>query len=53
MFGNFYENPELALYADHGNQYDKNNAYKDFGRFDWKEDCRGYYFVKLFFNRIE
>jgi UDP-2,3-diacylglucosamine pyrophosphatase LpxH len=52
-FANFYEDPVLRLYADHGNQYDRNNTYDDFARFDWKQDCRGYYFVKLFFNRIE
>lgn len=52
-FANFYEEPTLCLYADHGNQYDLNNTYDDFARFDWKQDCPGYYFVKLFFNRIE
>ena len=52
-FVNFYENPMLRLYADHGNQYDHNNTYDDFARVDWSQDCRGYYFVKLFLNRIE
>jgi UDP-2,3-diacylglucosamine pyrophosphatase LpxH len=52
-FANFYEDPAMRLYADHGNQYDHNNTYDDFARFDWKKDCSGYYFVKLFFNRIE
>jgi UDP-2,3-diacylglucosamine pyrophosphatase LpxH len=52
-FANFYEDPALSLYADHGSQYDHNNTYDDFARLDWKKDCRGYYFVKLFFNRIE
>ncbi len=52
-FANFYEDPALSLYADHGNQYDHNNTYDDFVHFDWKQDCPGYYFVKLFFNRIE
>ena len=53
LFANFYEDLTLSLYADHGNQYDHNNTYDDFARFDWKNDCPGYYFVKLFFNRIE
>jgi UDP-2,3-diacylglucosamine pyrophosphatase LpxH len=53
QFANFYENAQLRLYADHGNQYDHNNQYGDFGQFDWKADCSGYYFVKLFFNRLE
>ena len=52
-FVNFYEDSMLRLYADHGNQYDHNNAYDDFARVDWRQDCRGYYFVKLFLNRIE
>ncbi len=52
-FRTFYEDPDLALYADHGSQYDKNNDYDSFEQFDWQQDCRGYYFVKLFFNRIE
>ena len=33
-FANFYENPSLSLYADHGNQYDHNNTYDDFARLD-------------------
>ncbi len=52
-FVNHYEDRSLRIYADHGNQYDRNNSYDDFARVDWKQDCRGYYFVKLFLNRIE
>lgn len=52
-FVNFYEDPTLRVYADHGNQYDRNNTYDDFARVDWKQDCPGYYFVKLFLNRLE
>jgi len=53
QFASFYENAQLRLYADHGNQYDRNNQYGDFGQLDWKAECSGYYFVKLFFNRVE
>ena len=52
-FANFFEDRTLGLYADHGNQYDHDNTYDDFAGFDWRKDCGGYYFVKLFFNRIE
>ena len=52
-FQHFYEDSMLRLYADHGNQYDGNNTYDEFARVDWRHDCRGYYFVKLFLNRIE
>jgi hypothetical protein len=44
----------MGLYAEHGNQYDrKNNAYSDFPHFRTKEECPGYYFVRLFWNRLE
>ncbi len=49
-----YDDPALGLYAEHGNQYDhKNNAYSDFPHFRAKEECPGYYFVRLFWNRLE
>jgi len=52
-FASFYESPALRLYADHGNQYDYNNQYEAFDQVETDAECRGYYFVKLFFNRIE
>jgi len=49
-----YDDPAMGLYAEHGNQYDrKNNAYSDFPQFRAKEECPGYYFVRLFWNRLE
>lgn len=49
-----YDDPAMSLYAEHGNQYDrKNNAYSNFPHFQTKEECPGYYFVRLFWNRLE
>lgn len=50
-FGLWYDAPELSTYAEHGNQYDNNNDYRVFPRFG--EECPGYYFVRLFWNRLE
>jgi len=47
----FYDSPELHTYAEHGNQYDANNRYRDFATFG--EECPGYYFVRLVWNRLE
>jgi UDP-2,3-diacylglucosamine pyrophosphatase LpxH len=52
-FADAYENAAVGVYAEHGNQYDDNNAYDRFESFDWRQDAPGYYFVRLFFNRIE
>jgi UDP-2,3-diacylglucosamine pyrophosphatase LpxH len=52
----FYSCPELGVYMEHGNQYDKFNTYRDFGHFgpDPKQDeCRGYGLVRLFWNRLK
>ncbi len=52
----FYFVPELRLYAEHGNQYDKFNAYRNFLHFGTDprlDECQGYGFVRLFFNRLE
>ena len=46
--------PELGLWAEHGCQYDHNNTYPTpFSDFKWQQDCPGYYFVSLFWNRLE
>lgn len=50
-FSHWYEETELSIYAEHGNQYDVNNEYDDFGTFG--PECPGYYFVRLFWNRLE
>jgi len=47
------DRPELGLWAEHGNQADPNNRYSAFERFDPESECRGYPFVRLFWNRIE
>ncbi|MBI5068277.1 MAG: hypothetical protein HZB56_08545 [Deltaproteobacteria bacterium] len=52
-FAPSYESPPLSLYADHGCQYDANNAYGDFGSIRLRDEAAGYFFVKLFFNRVE
>jgi UDP-2,3-diacylglucosamine pyrophosphatase LpxH len=51
VFEHYYDAPELLAYAEHGNQFDKNNDYHQFG--DFGAECPGYYFVRLFFNRLE
>ncbi len=50
-FNMFYDEPGLRTYAEHGNQYDPNNRYKKFVEFG--DECPGYYFVRLFWNRLE
>lgn len=53
-FSSSYDDPEMGIYAEHGNQYDgKNNVYGDFDHFRPVEECAGYYFVRLFWNRFE
>ena len=51
LFPYYYDEPDLGTYAEHGNQYDVNNAYEDFSAFG--PECPGYYFVRLFWNRLE
>jgi len=48
-----YDAPDFALYAIHGNQGDDNNRYQAFNCFSWQTECAGYYFVRLFLNRLE
>jgi UDP-2,3-diacylglucosamine pyrophosphatase LpxH len=52
-FATSYESQPLSLYADHGCQYDANNAYGSFGSIRLRDEAAGYFFVKLFFNRVE
>jgi UDP-2,3-diacylglucosamine pyrophosphatase LpxH len=47
----FYDAPDLRTYAEHGNQYEENNAYKQFAVFG--NECPGHYFVRLVWNRLE
>jgi UDP-2,3-diacylglucosamine pyrophosphatase LpxH len=50
-FPHFYDAPELRTYAEHGSQFDANNKYDDFATFG--PECPGFYFVRLFWNRME
>lgn len=52
-FATNFDRPDLGLYAEHGNQWDSNNTYQDFTRFSWEDECPGYFFVRLFWNRLE
>jgi UDP-2,3-diacylglucosamine pyrophosphatase LpxH len=50
----FYHVPRLGLYAEHGNQYEKFNAYQHFVEPDpLTGECQGYGLVRLFWNRME
>lgn len=52
----FYHVPQLGIYAEHGNQYERFNNYKDFLRFGvdpLRNECQGYGLVRLFWNRLE
>jgi UDP-2,3-diacylglucosamine pyrophosphatase LpxH len=54
----YYENPLLMVYAEHGSQFDEDNHYADFDYFNTGEDtysmeCKGYFFVRLFWNLLE
>jgi UDP-2,3-diacylglucosamine pyrophosphatase LpxH len=52
----FYSSPELGVYMEHGNQYDKFNSYGDFGHFGpdpGQDECQGYGLVRLFWNRLK
>jgi UDP-2,3-diacylglucosamine pyrophosphatase LpxH len=48
-----FDRPDLALYAEHGNQWDENNKYEDFDRFGLEGEAAGYFFVRLFLNRLQ
>jgi UDP-2,3-diacylglucosamine pyrophosphatase LpxH len=45
--------PQARLYAEHSNQFDANNSYRRFDELDWEGEARGYWFVRLFWNRLE
>jgi len=51
VFRPYYDDPEFSAYGEHGNQYDENNEYDKFGQFG--AECPGFYFVRLFLNRLE
>lgn len=50
-FHTYYDEPKLGIYAEHGNQFDENNDYTDYNVFG--AEAPGYYFVRLFWNRLE
>jgi len=50
-FSEFYNEPRLGVYGEHGNQIDPNNAYKSFPSLD--KEAKGFYFVRSFWNRVE
>jgi len=52
-FAHTVDRPELGLWAEHGNQLEPNNRYAAFERLDPDGECRGYPFVRLFWNRME
>jgi UDP-2,3-diacylglucosamine pyrophosphatase LpxH len=52
-FGVHFDRPDLFLYAEHGNQWDRNNAYADFGQTGLAGECAGYFLVRLFWNRLK
>jgi len=51
LFSNYYDEPDLRTYGEHGNQLDDNNRYDNFTAFG--SECPGYYFVRVFWNRLE
>lgn len=55
---NYYENSSLQVYAEHGNQFDEDNKYANFsvfpeGPLTYQKECRGYFFVRLFWNLLK
>ncbi len=54
-FANFYDNPDLKVYAEHGSQQSLDNAYASFDTLSphLKDQCPGYAFVRLFLNLLE
>ena len=54
QFSPSYDDTALGIYGEHGNQYDRaKNFYEHFMQFQHKEECAGYFFVRLFWNRLE
>lgn len=51
VFAHYYDRPDLAMYAEHGHQYEASNKYDLVNSFT--PECPGYYFVRLFYNRME
>ncbi len=51
VFQNYYEDADVGIYAEHGNQFDEDN---DYDRFDlFGAESPGFFFVRLFWNRLE
>jgi UDP-2,3-diacylglucosamine pyrophosphatase LpxH len=46
-----YDNKELGIYGEHGNQYHKECSYDNFD--DFKDESTGYYFVQLLWNPLK
>ncbi|MBI5248587.1 MAG: hypothetical protein HY912_03760 [Desulfomonile tiedjei] len=51
VFQNYYEDPDMGIYAEHGNQFDEDNDYDNFDLFG--AEAPGFFFVRLFWNRLE
>ena len=51
VFQNYYEDGDLGIYAEHGNQFDEDNDYDNFKLFG--AEAPGFFFVRLFWNRLE
>jgi UDP-2,3-diacylglucosamine pyrophosphatase LpxH len=49
----FLDRPAFGLHAEHGNQFDANNRYRRFAAWEPARECRGYYFVRWFWNWLE
>ncbi|MCH7875148.1 MAG: hypothetical protein IH965_07625 [Gemmatimonadetes bacterium] len=46
----YYEDPDLGLYVEHGNQFSEDSDYNRFDVFD--EEAAGFYFLRFVWNRI-
>jgi UDP-2,3-diacylglucosamine pyrophosphatase LpxH len=53
LFATNFDRPDLALYAEHGSQWDDNNKYGDFAGFGVGGETAGYFFLRLFLNRLQ
>lgn len=52
-FAPFYEDTALGLYAEHGSQFQANNAYADWGSIARQDEAAGFFFQTLVLNPIE
>lgn len=53
MFQHYYEDQDLRVYAEHGNQLTYGGAFKYPTFKEFGEECPGYYELKLIWNRLE